>query len=73
MTSYMIESEWNGSRFGIYLVRRSFWTSWSTFIKSNYANNIKDRDDIIQDYKLNKVKYINEYETKESLNVCIKI
>lgn len=65
MSSCYIQTVWFGDHWSVRLVR-SKWMCGETAIIINHAYSDKERDEIIEKFKLNKDKYLKEYELKES-------
>jgi hypothetical protein len=71
--SYSIESSWGGFEWNIFLIRRRLKDNHYTIIKSYYDKSNKQRDYYISDLKLNKSKYIQDYESKEKQKIIIPL
>lgn len=76
-TNYEIKTEWSHNHWTVRLIRTtySFWLGSYDYkiIKSDRVKSEKERDEIINDYKINKMKYINTYECNERKNQTIPI
>jgi len=72
MSSCCIKTVWFGDSWRIRLIR-SKWLCSDTTIKSEAAYSDKERDEIIEKFKLNKDKYLKEYESKENQEKTIPL
>ena len=74
---YTVDTNWTGDRWGIHLYRKEYTVlssfPFETTIKSDYVKTETERDAIINDFIVNKDKYIREYENKEQQGRSIKL
>ena len=63
MVSYEIRYVWYGAQWNIYLYRYKILSE--NIIKSGSAQSEKLRDEMVEDFKLNREKYEKEYEEKQ--------